>query len=116
LIIRSSSLPKGYARHAARIKVAIDPPDTLDVTAVTTSVAVHDGSLVDGKMPPALLRRGAAFHDLNREPIHRYWSSHVAGRARREWYAEAHSLSSVAGWLSFDRQSPLAVLAVGCTA
>jgi hypothetical protein len=31
--------PKGYARHAARIKVAIDPPETLDVTAVTASVA-----------------------------------------------------------------------------
>jgi hypothetical protein len=43
--------PKGYARHAARIKVSHD------VTVVTASVAVHDGSLVDVKMPPALLRR-----------------------------------------------------------
>jgi hypothetical protein len=31
--------PKGYVRHAARIKVAIDPPDTLDVTASTPTTA-----------------------------------------------------------------------------
>jgi hypothetical protein len=46
--------PKGYARHAARIKIAIDPHDILDVTMVTARVAVHHGSLVDGKIPPDL--------------------------------------------------------------
>jgi hypothetical protein len=69
--------PKGYARHAARIKVAIDPPKTLDVTAVTASVAVRDGALIDGKMAPALLRRVRQFIDLNREPILRYWSNEI---------------------------------------
>jgi hypothetical protein len=81
--------PKGYARHAARIKVAIDPPDTLDVTVVTASVAVHDGSLVDVKMPPALLRRVQRFIDLNREPILRYWSNEI------DAFELAHALKPV---------------------
>jgi hypothetical protein len=69
--------PKGYARHAARIKVAIDPPDTLDVTAVTASVAVHDGSLVAGKLPPALLRQVQQFIDLNRQSLLDYWANKI---------------------------------------
>jgi hypothetical protein len=69
--------PKGHGRHAAHIKVAIDPPDTLDVTVVTASVAVRDGALVAGEMPPALLRRVQRFIDLNREPILAYWSNEI---------------------------------------
>jgi hypothetical protein len=84
---------KGYARHAARIKVAIDPLDTLDVTAITASIAVHDGSLVDGKMPPALLRRVQRFIDLNREPILRYWSNEIDAFA---W--KTHGRVAAAAW------------------
>jgi hypothetical protein len=34
--------PKGFARHAPRLKVAIDPPDTFDTTSKTASMALHD--------------------------------------------------------------------------
>jgi hypothetical protein len=69
--------PKGHARHAARIKVAIDPPNTLDVTAITARVAVHDGALVAGQMLPALLQQVQRFIDLNRGLILRYWSQEI---------------------------------------
>jgi hypothetical protein len=43
--------PKGRTRRAAQIKVAIDPPDSLNATNQTASVAVHDGSVTEGHVP-----------------------------------------------------------------
>jgi hypothetical protein len=72
--------PKGRTRHAARVKVAIDPPHTLDATSEAASVAVHDGSLVDGKMSPGLLEQVRRFIDLNRDAITDYWENRIDTR------------------------------------
>src|SRR5436190_21859072 len=49
--------PKGRTRYAARIKVAINPPDSLNPTSQTASVAVHDGSVAEGHIPSHILRQ-----------------------------------------------------------
>ena len=36
---------KGYARHAPRIKIAVDPPHTFNATAKAASMAIHDYSI-----------------------------------------------------------------------
>jgi hypothetical protein len=69
--------PKGRTRHAARVKVAIDPPHTLDATSETASVAVHDGSLVEGNMSSGLLEQVRRFIALNREAIIDYWENRI---------------------------------------
>jgi len=42
--------PKGRTRHAARIKVAIDPPDAISPHGKTASIAINDGSWKSEKM------------------------------------------------------------------
>src|SRR5262249_30106089 len=67
---------KGYARHAARIKVAIDPPKTFNSTGVTTSIAIDSGEVVAGKVPKAkLLNQVRQFIDINRNVLLDYWNS-----------------------------------------
>jgi hypothetical protein len=69
--------PKGRSRHAARIKLAIDPPDSLDPTSVTASVSIHDGSVVAGDVPSRLLRQVHEFIKLNREVLTEYWEMRI---------------------------------------
>jgi hypothetical protein len=40
--------PRGRVQHAARIKLAIDPPDTVDPHSKTASIAIHDGVVMAG--------------------------------------------------------------------
>src|SRR5579864_6239884 len=58
---------KGRHRHAARIKVAIDPPDTLDPAGESASFTIHDGEVVAGDPPIWLRKQVAQFIELNRE-------------------------------------------------
>jgi hypothetical protein len=70
--------PKGQTRHAARIKVAIEPPDSLNPNAGTASIAVHDGSITAGSdVPPALLRELQRFIDANRDALLDYWEYRI---------------------------------------
>src|SRR5919108_2283550 len=46
--------PKGNTRHAPRIKLAIDPPDSIDPRGKTASVAIADGAVVGGEIPSRL--------------------------------------------------------------
>jgi len=69
--------PRGRTRHAARVKVAINPPDSLNPTSETASVAVHDGSLVAGDMLPALLEQVRRFIALNRDTLVDYWEHRI---------------------------------------
>jgi hypothetical protein len=48
--------PKGNARHAPRVKIAIDPPDSLDPRSETASLGL-DGHVMAGEVEPELLRR-----------------------------------------------------------
>jgi hypothetical protein len=69
--------PKGYTRHAARIKLAIDPPDTVDPRGKTAVVAVADGTVVAGDIPPRLLEQMRRFVDANREVLIDYWEYRI---------------------------------------
>jgi len=72
--------PKVHARHAARIKVAIDPPNTVSPTSETVSVSIHDGSVVAGNavsMSSNLLSQVRKFIDLNRTTLLDYWEERI---------------------------------------
>ncbi len=66
--------PRGHVQHAARIKLAIDPPDTVDPRGRTASIAIHDGTVMAGdSVPPDLLRRVQQFIKLNHAALLEYW-------------------------------------------
>ena len=72
--------PKGRTRHAARIKVAINPPDSLNATSETASVAIHDGSVAEGRISSHILRQVQEFLKINREVLTDYWEERIDTR------------------------------------
>jgi hypothetical protein len=75
--------PKGNTRHAPRIKLAIDPPDSLDPRGKTASVAIGDGAVMAGEIPPRLLEQVRRFIDANREVLVDYWEYRIDTEALR---------------------------------
>src|SRR5258708_6437157 len=47
-------------RHAPRIKLAIDPPDSFSPGRVTASIAIDSGAVVAGEEPAARIGRAVA--------------------------------------------------------
>lgn len=77
--------PKGHTRHAARIKVAIDPWDSFDPRGgKTASIAIHDGSVTGESVPRRLYDQLLAFIDLNRETLLDYWDYRISTTAMEE--------------------------------
>jgi len=68
---------KGRHRHAARINVAIDPPDALDPAGVSASFTIHDGLAVAGDPPAWLCKQVAQFIELNREALLDLWEGRI---------------------------------------
>ena len=75
--------PKGNTRHAARIKLAIDPPDSVDPRGNTASVAITDGTVVAGEVAPRLLDQVRRFIDANRGVLLDYWEYRIDTEALR---------------------------------
>ncbi|WP_316234242.1 hypothetical protein [Bradyrhizobium sp. SZCCHNR1098] len=70
--------PKGKTQHAARVKVAINPPDSISPHCETASVAISDGSVKAGNIAsPALLQQVTRFIELNREVLMDYWEYRI---------------------------------------
>ena len=69
--------PKGNTRHAPRIKLAIDPPHSVDPRGKTASITIGDGSVVAGDIPPRLLEQVRRFIDSNREVLLDYWEYRI---------------------------------------
>jgi hypothetical protein len=70
--------PKGNTQHAARIKLAIDPPDAIDPRGETASIAIADGAVAAGKVAPApLLKSVQRFIELNRAALLDYWEYRI---------------------------------------
>ncbi len=66
--------PRGKTRHAPRIKLAIEPSDSINPDTVTASIEVGSGEVVAGKIPTAALRkRVQQFVELNRDVLLDYW-------------------------------------------
>ncbi len=72
--------PKGRTRDAARIKVAINPPDSLNATSETASIAIHDGSVAEGFIPSHILKQVQEFVKINREVLTDYWEERIDTR------------------------------------
>jgi hypothetical protein len=68
--------PRGRARHAPRIKIAIDPPKSFDPTARTASMAIHDYA-VDGELPASVARQARQFIERNRDALLLYWRAEI---------------------------------------
>lgn len=68
--------PKGYARHAPRIKVAIDPPLSLDPRS-EVAVIDFDGQLIAGAISSTLLDQAQRFIKLNRMALIDYWNYQI---------------------------------------
>jgi hypothetical protein len=72
---------RANSRHAPRMKIAIDPPDSLGPGSKTASIALHDGSVVAGEhVPAALLRQVQQFIELNRDALLDYWNETIDTR------------------------------------
>jgi hypothetical protein len=70
--------PKGHTRHGPRIKIAIDPPDTVDPRGKTASIAINDAVVVAGESVPAVvLDQIRRFIDLNRVALLDYWEYRI---------------------------------------
>ncbi len=69
--------PKGNTRHAPRIKIAIDPPLSVDPRSKTAAVAIADGTVVAGDVPPELLDQARRFIDANRDVLLDYWEYRI---------------------------------------
>lgn len=71
-------------RHRPRLKVAIDPPTHLDRFGDTASVAIADGSILAGKLPPYVHMQVCDFLELNRDVLIDYWEQRIDDDELRE--------------------------------
>jgi hypothetical protein len=69
--------PKGQVRHGPRVKLAINPPDSLDPSTETASIAIEDGNVVAGKVPAKLRKQVQRFIELNRDVLLDYWNYRI---------------------------------------
>jgi len=60
-----------------RIKVAIDPPLTVDPRAKIASVAIADGAIVAGEIPSWLVDQARRFININRDVLLDYWDYRI---------------------------------------
>jgi hypothetical protein len=69
--------PRAGAQHAALIKIAIDPPHTLNPRCQSASVAIADGEITEGDVPPPIRKQVQQFIDLNRDALVDYWEYRI---------------------------------------
>jgi hypothetical protein len=68
---------RGNSRQAARIKIAVDPPNSLNETCKGASMALHDFSTVGAYMAPSLVEQVKTFIELNRDALLAYWDATI---------------------------------------
>jgi hypothetical protein len=64
---------RGNARHAARIKIAVDPWDSLDPSCKSASMAIHDYSVRGEYLPRNIAELASQFIERNRAVLLEYW-------------------------------------------
>jgi hypothetical protein len=69
---------KGYAQHAPRIKIAIDPPDSFNATSKSASMALHDFQIAGEQVPTHIAKQAREFIVLNRPALLDYWNCEIA--------------------------------------
>jgi hypothetical protein len=68
---------KADAQHAARIKIAVDPPESFNVASKTASMAIHDFSIVGAYVAPHIVEQAKRFVETNREVLLLYWEAKI---------------------------------------
>jgi hypothetical protein len=68
---------KGYAQHAPRIKIAVDPPHSLNATSKTASMAIHNYSITGEHPPSHVVEQAKQFIERNREALLLYWNCEI---------------------------------------
>lgn len=71
---------KGYARHAPRIKIAIDPPNSFNAASTQVTMAIHDYSETGEGLMPELREQARRFIDYNRTLLLEYWNAEISTR------------------------------------
>jgi hypothetical protein len=66
-----------FARHAPRIKVAVDPPTHIDPFGSNAQVTIRDGCVVAGSLSARVRDDVRSFIDLNREALLDYWEKRI---------------------------------------
>jgi hypothetical protein len=69
--------PKLRIKHGPRVKVAIDPPDSINPLSEQASVEISSGKVVAGEVSPALLKQVQKFIELNRDVLLDYWNTRI---------------------------------------
>jgi hypothetical protein len=66
------------ASHAPRIKIAIDPPDSLTAGGKTATMTIHQPHVVTGeRVPTHIIKQAEAFIDLNHDVLLRFWNGEI---------------------------------------
>jgi hypothetical protein len=68
---------RGYAQHAPRIKIAVEPPHTLNATSKTASMAINDYKVIGEYLPPHIVEQAKQFIERNRDTLLRYWNNEI---------------------------------------
>jgi hypothetical protein len=69
--------PKGRAQHAARIEIAIDPPQKLSASGATV-MTIHDCSVISTAPVPAhIVGEAAQFVERNRDALMDFWNEQI---------------------------------------
>jgi hypothetical protein len=68
---------KDNAQHAARIKIAVDPPHTFNARSAQASMAIHDFSLRGADVPSHVVQQAKRFIDLNRDVLLDFWNAKI---------------------------------------
>ena len=69
--------PKGHTCNPARIKLAIDPPLSIDPRSKTATLAIADGTVMAGEAPTWLVDQARKFIDANRDALLDYWEYRI---------------------------------------
>jgi hypothetical protein len=65
-------------RHAPRIKVAVDPPDSINPLSKQASIELSTGKVVAGEAPSTeVLKQIQKFIELNRDTLLDYWDTRI---------------------------------------
>jgi hypothetical protein len=76
--------PRGQVRHGPRVKLAINPPDSLDPSTETASIAIEGGNVVAGKVPAKLCKQVQRFIELNHDVLLDYWNYRIDTKQLQE--------------------------------
>jgi hypothetical protein len=68
---------KGRARHSARIKIAIDPPNSFDASCRTVSMTIHDCRVIGSGLTPKVRDQAKTFIVRNRRLLLEYWNGQL---------------------------------------